>query len=81
MARGAVLAISMLAGAGTSFAYSGSADEQQACTSDVFRLCSAYIPNEDRIVACLNKHMAKLSPACRSVMKGEKPKSKSGDTR
>jgi hypothetical protein len=58
----------------TSFAHSGTEDEQQACTPDVFRLCSAQIPNEDRIVACLNGHMAKLSPACRAVMRGEKTK-------
>lgn len=52
-------------------AHSGTAEEQAACTPDVFRLCSAQIPNEDRIVACLNRHLAKLSPACRAVMKGE----------
>lgn len=52
------------------FAHSGTQEEQEACTPDVFRYCSAQIPNEDRIVACLNRHHAKLSPACRSVMSG-----------
>ena len=66
-----------VAGSGASFAHSGTADEQQACTPDVFRLCSAQIPSETRIVACLNQHMAKLSPACRAVMKGDSAKSKS----
>lgn len=46
----------------------GSADDQRACTPDVFRLCSSEIPNVDRIVACLNRAPAKLSPACREVM-------------
>lgn len=71
---GALIAITLSTGAETSFAHSGTADEQQACTPDVFRLCSAQIPSEARIVACLNKNMAKLSPACRAVMKGDTPK-------
>lgn len=71
---GALIAAFLCASAEASFAHSGTADEQQACTPDVFRLCSAQIPSETRIVACLNKNMAKLSPACRDVMKGDKPK-------
>jgi hypothetical protein len=69
-----LVAAFLLAGAGSCLAHSGTADEQQACTPDVFRLCSAQIPNEDRIVACLNRHVAKLSPACRSVMSGKPTK-------
>lgn len=70
---GVLIAAFLCAGAETGFAHSGTADEQQACTPDVFRLCSAQIPSETRIVACLNRNMAKLSPACRSVMRGDKP--------
>ncbi len=44
-----------------------SADAEAACTPDVFRLCSAYIPSEGRIVACLRHNRARLSPACRKV--------------
>lgn len=51
-------------------AASGTADEQRACTPDVFRLCAAEIPNEDRIVQCLNRKVSKLSPACRAVIDG-----------
>ena len=67
----ALFALSAIAGATTCLAHSGTKDEQDACTPDVFRLCSAQIPSEERIVACLNRHIAKLSPACRVVMKGE----------
>jgi hypothetical protein len=73
---GALFAGFMIVSATGASAHSGTQEEQQACTPDVFRLCSAYIPNEDRIVACLNKHMAKLSPGCRAVMKGDSPKSR-----
>jgi hypothetical protein len=48
--------------------HSGTDAEQRACTPDVFRLCSAAIPNERRIVACLRSNKAKLSPACRKVV-------------
>jgi hypothetical protein len=46
----------------------GSLDEQQACTPDVFRLCSAYIPNVTSIVNCLKAEKRNLSPECRLVM-------------
>jgi len=46
----------------------GTADEKEACQPDVFRLCSQYIPDVDRIVACLNASGPRLSPACHAVM-------------
>lgn len=49
-----------------SFAYS--AEAQQQCTGDAFRLCSSEIPNVPKITACMFKHRAELSPGCRSVM-------------
>ena len=51
-------------------AHSGTADEQAACTPDVLSLCFWDIPSEDRIVACLNRNLKKLSPACRKVIEG-----------
>ena len=38
-------------------ANSGTVEEQMACTPDVFRLCSAQIPSEERIVACLGAQL------------------------
>jgi hypothetical protein len=55
------------AGAEEASGRSGTDAEQRACTPDVFRLCSAAIPNERRIVACLKSNKTKLSPACRKV--------------
>ena len=49
-------------------AHSGTADEQAACTGDVLSLCFFEIPNEDRIVACLNRKRDRLSEACRNVI-------------
>jgi hypothetical protein len=42
--------------------------DQQACEPDVYRLCNDYVPDVDRIVACLNAHRRQLAPACRVVM-------------
>ncbi len=45
----------------------GSAEQRSACTPDVFRLCSAQIPNVDAIVACLKREKSNLSPDCKAV--------------
>ena len=66
--RKAILALTIATtlGAMTStqtFAYS--AEAQQQCTGDAFRLCSSEIP---KITACMFKHRTELSPGCRAVM-------------
>ena len=50
----------------SSFAFS--AEAQQMCTSDAFRLCSSEIPNIPKITACMVKQRANLSTGCRAVM-------------
>jgi hypothetical protein len=50
----------------SSFAFS--AEAQQMCTSDAFRLCSSEIPNIPKITACMIKHRSDLSTGCRAVM-------------
>jgi hypothetical protein len=50
----------------SSFAFS--AEAQQMCTSDAFRLCSSDIPNIPKITACMIKHRSDLSAGCRTVM-------------
>jgi hypothetical protein len=59
------LSVSTLS-ATSGFAYT--AEAQQMCTSDAFRLCSSEIPNIPGITACMIKHRADLSPGCRAVM-------------
>ena len=49
-----------------SFAFS--AEAQQMCTGDAFRLCSSEIPNIPAITACMHKHRTELSTGCRTVM-------------
>ena len=45
-----------------------SAEAQQMCTGDAFRLCSSDIPNIPAITACMVRQRAKLSAGCRTVM-------------
>src|SRR5262249_7103998 len=64
----AVLCLSVpFAAAEDATGHSGTNAEQRACRPDVFRLCSAAIPNQQRIVACLKSNREKLSVACRKV--------------
>src|SRR6202171_6435771 len=47
--------------------YRGTAEQQMACTPDVWRLCFDQIPDVDRITACLRQNTPQLSGPCRSV--------------
>jgi hypothetical protein len=59
-------AIVSLVSTSSSFAFS--AEAQQMCTGDAFRLCSSEIPNIPKITACMMKHRSDLSAGCRAVM-------------
>ena len=47
----------------SAFAYTP--EQQQACTPDAMRLCGNYIPDVDRITACMIARRSQLSPECR----------------
>jgi hypothetical protein len=51
----------------------GTPEERQACTPDAFRLCSDFIPDADKITACLKKNRNQLSPNCKLVFSGKLP--------
>jgi hypothetical protein len=53
---------------GTAAFAQGTIRQQNACRSDVFRLCGSYIPNVGEIVACLRGNEASLSEPCHQVM-------------
>ena len=79
--RKALLALTITASLGAmtstqSFAYS--AEAQQQCTGDAFRLCSSEIPNIPKITACMYKHRSELSVGCRAVMDRDLAAQKAG---
>jgi hypothetical protein len=58
--------VGLCAASTSSFAFS--AEAQQVCSGDAFRLCSSDIPNIPAVTACMLKHRANLSVGCRTVM-------------
>jgi hypothetical protein len=43
---------------------------EQACKDDAFRFCNEYIPDRDRVGACLRAHARSLSRDCRTLVTG-----------
>jgi hypothetical protein len=56
-------------------------EQRLACTPDVLRLCSTFIPNADEITICLREKNAELSDACRTAFEaGTKQLPNAGDS-
>lgn len=51
----------------------GTEQQREACTPDVFRLCGQFIPDAEKIEACLRSAGPRLSPACRVVFSAPQP--------
>ena len=66
-AMAGVLTVLMVAG-GTKPAAAQSSDAADRCTPDVMRLCNEFIPDADRIVACLKSKRRQLTPSCASAL-------------
>ena len=60
-----VLAVSMWPAASEAY----TPEQQQACSDDAFRLCSADIPDVDRVTACMIRKQDQLTPGCRVYFK------------
>jgi hypothetical protein len=46
----------------------GTPQDRAACESDVRRYCQAAIPDNMRVLACLQQYRGRISPACRGVL-------------
>lgn len=66
-AMAGVLTVLMVAG-GTKPAAAQPSDAADRCTPDVMRLCSEFVPDADRIVACLKVKRRQLSNSCRTAL-------------
>jgi hypothetical protein len=53
----------------TPAAAQGTPEQRAACEGDAQRLCGQYIPDVDRITACMKKNYRQLSPRCRAVFR------------
>ena len=79
--RGGIAALSLTAMlvlglAGGRAAAQGTPEQRAACQPDALRLCSEFVPDVDRITACMVKNRIRLTPACRILFKVP-PKAKS----
>jgi len=69
-----LLAASMLAlGCLTTGALAHTPEQEQMCSGDAMRLCGEYIPNVERITACMVQKYSQLSDGCKSVFHGPAP--------
>jgi hypothetical protein len=55
----------------------GTPEQRAACQGDAERLCAQYVPDIDRITACMRQNRRNLGPRCRlffeRVGKGRQP--------
>ncbi len=72
-----VTSLAALLGLALMFAASPAAAQQQwtpqqraACEPDAMRLCNQYVPDVQRVSACMSHYRRYLSPACRAVFGG-----------
>ena len=59
-----------LATAGSTAMAQGTDAQRQACGDDAMRLCSEFVPDVNKISACMGRKKSQLSPACRQEMFG-----------
>jgi len=62
------LAAALTVGLLSTAALAQTAEEQQLCMDDAFRVCSATIPDRNRTIACMVANKSQLSSGCQMVM-------------
>jgi hypothetical protein len=79
---GPVLGLAAFLGLALTFASSPAAAQQwtpeqrAACEPDAMRLCNQYVPDVQRVSACMSHYRRYLSPACRAAFGGGARKGK-----
>ena len=68
--------LAILLVAGSTPAAAQAPDAADRCTPDVMRLCNEFIPDADRIVACLKAKRRQLSQSCLTALQPSGGKSK-----
>jgi hypothetical protein len=48
--------------------FQGTPEEQKACRPDVVKMCKDYVPDNMRVLACLQANQVRLSGPCRAVL-------------
>jgi hypothetical protein len=69
MTIAALLGLTLVAVASPAAAQ-GTPEQRAACEDDAMRLCGNYVPDVQRITACMQARRGQLSPRCRAVFAG-----------
>lgn len=64
-----LLAVAMLVRLDVAMAQ-GTDAQREACSGDAMRLCPEFVPDVNKITACMRKKSSELSAPCRQVMFG-----------
>jgi hypothetical protein len=48
------------------------AEQRAACKGDYDKYCKGTVPGGGRVLACLNKHYAQLTEACKKIVDSQK---------
>ena len=59
----ATVLVTLLAGSAAQAA--GTPEQRRACRKDAMTFCRQFVPNVERITACMERNVSKLSPLCR----------------
>ncbi|MGX1306187.1 hypothetical protein AB7M35_000907 [Amorphus suaedae] len=62
-----VFALSILL-AGSAFAAAQAESPRKACAADAQKLCASAIPNQQKVLACLEANKPQLSQACQTAL-------------
>ena len=62
-----VVATALAFAALTSVSFAYTPEQQQMCQGDAMRLCGEFVPDVDRITACMIAKKSQLSEGCRAV--------------
>ena len=79
-----IIAFSALMACALTFAPSPAAAQQwtpeqrAACEPDAMRLCQQYVPDVQRVSACMSLNRRYLSPACRAMYQGGAKRRRAG---
>lgn len=69
-AAGLLLGLAVTSLAPAPAAAQGTINPERACKDDAFRLCNDFIPDRDKVGACLRRNARALSRDCRTVVLG-----------
>ena len=70
----AILTAATLLCASQALAQELTAAQRDACMGDFEKYCKSVTPGGGRIIACLSKESAKLTPACKKVLEAAEKK-------